>query len=119
MDVFRDRLRRLAVSAAAALVIGLLAIASLACAAASLWIYAIPHLGPAGAPLAVAGLFVGLGIAALVVTRYGMARRRVAASSQAATAAALADALRLIGDHPEITLMTAFLAGVTAGIGKR
>lgn len=94
------------------------AIAALACALAALWIYALPRVGAAGAPLVVAGVLVTICLFMALVVRYGLAPRP-APSAAAAPGLLLADAARLIQDHKGPVLMTALLAGLIAGRGEK
>jgi apolipoprotein N-acyltransferase len=94
------------------------AIAALACALAALWIYALPHVGTAGAPLVVAGVLVTTCLVMLLVVRYGLAPRQPAPAT-AGPAVLLADAARLIQDHKGPVLMTALLAGLIAGRSEK
>src|SRR5271155_596168 len=54
----------------------ILVTASVACGLASLWIWEVPRLGPAGAPLAVAGILLIGGLAALALIRHAMRDQR-------------------------------------------
>lgn len=54
---------------ATGLLAGVFMTAALVCALTSLWIYLLPELGPAGAPLAIAGVLLVLGLIFLMLSR--------------------------------------------------
>ena len=95
-----------------------LAAAAVGCAVAALWIYALPLLGPVGAPLAVAGALL---IAALVLLL--VARRIVHAKPASAPlpgdAIAAAELALLMKEHKLEMLIAALTAGLVAGAGNR
>jgi hypothetical protein len=97
----------------------LLAAAAWACACAALWIALIPSLGPAGAPLVVAGVclvFAGiLGLIAWLLLR----RRRARPADGLQLDAILTEAGRLINEHKVAALLAAALAGMLAANNGR
>jgi hypothetical protein len=113
-----DHARRLVVASLGAVAACVLGIASIGCAAASLWIFAIPWLGPAGAPLVVAFVLLAIGFAVVMLTGRRLRRRRIPPLSNAEASLALADAMRLFKDHKGAVLITALLAGFAAGSDK-
>ena len=108
--------------AAAALLGGcalLLAAAAWGCACAALWIALIPSLGPAGAPLVVAGACLLLaGILALVAW-LAVHRRRARPVDGLQLDAVLTEAGRLINEHKVAALLAAALAGMLAASNGR
>ncbi len=97
----------------------LLAAAAWGCASAALWIALIPSLGPAGAPLAVAGvclLLAGiLGLIAWLLVR----RRRARPADGLQLDAMLSEAGRVINEHKGAALLAAALAGMLAANNGR
>ncbi|SRR6266851_7924766 len=94
-----------------------LAAAAVGCAVAALWIYALPLLGPVGAPLAVAGALL---VAALVLLL--VARRIVHAKPASAPLpgdAIAAELALLMKEHKLEMLIAALTAGLVAGAGNR
>jgi hypothetical protein len=114
----RDRARRIGVVSGSVVVAGTLIAAAVGCAAASLWIYAAPRLGPAAAPLLVAGVLLVMALAVLMLTSQDWGRRRMPPPSSAMPLMALADATRLIRGHKGIVLTAALVAGLIAGSDK-
>jgi hypothetical protein len=110
-----DRMAKAALCATAAAV---LVTASLGCALAALWIRAIPYLGPAGAPLAVAGVLLAGSLAALGLMRHITRPRRATARSGASPELSLADAIGIFKDHKGTALLAAVIAGLVAGRSK-
>ena len=94
---------------------GICAVAAVSLVVAAAWIYAIPLVGPAGAPLLVACLLAVLcgvllmarrpATKALVVTPPGK-------PTQTAPEVLLAEAVHLLKEHKGLTLLTALLAGL-------
>jgi hypothetical protein len=108
--------------AAAALLGGcalLLAAAAWACACAALWIALIPSLGPAGAPLVVAGACLLLGGILALVAWLAVRRRRARPLDGLQLDAVLTEAGRLINEHKVAALLAATLAGMLAASNGR
>jgi hypothetical protein len=98
---------------------GVLALAALGCAAVSLWNYALPSLGPVGAPLVVAA---ALSITALVLALASwriLCRRRPAPGVDMAPQLLLNEARRLFGEHKSAMLLAALIAGMAAANSGR
>jgi hypothetical protein len=94
-------------------------IAAGGCAAAALWLFAIPHVGAAGAPLvAAAGLLVFC-VVLMVVARGILRYRRSASRSTAASGSRLEAALRLFSENKGTVLLAALVAGLVAGNSGR
>jgi hypothetical protein len=111
-----DRARRLVVVSLGAIAVGVLMIASVGCAAASLWIFCIPRLGLVGAPLVVACILLAMSLAVLpMLTRLSAWRSRVRPPSSASPASVLAEAMRLLEDDKAAALIAALIAGLAAG----
>jgi hypothetical protein len=117
----RQAAARVAWVAAVALVAGGCGIAAIACGLAALWIYAVPRVGPVGAPLVVAGTLLVLGLVVLVVMRYAMKPRRPPPSPVGvAPEVLLAETTRILKEHKGAVLIAAVLAGLVAGMnGKK
>jgi len=108
---------------AAALCAGLgavLGLAVLGCAAAALWNYALPPLGPVGAPLvAAAALSVVALILALASWRI-LCRRQPAPGGAMAPQLLLSEAGLLFVEHKGAMLLAALIAGMaTADSGRK
>ncbi|HYM03963.1 MAG TPA: hypothetical protein VET85_13510 [Stellaceae bacterium] len=116
---FGDHARGFAITVVGIVCVGILVAASIGCAAASLWIFAIPYVGSAGAPLCMAAVFLAGGFAVLAYIRHVRRGPRLTQPSKVTPETVLADAVRLLGDNKGATLMTAFVAGLAAGSDKR
>ena len=89
-----------------------LGLAVLGCAAVALWNYALPSLGPVGAPLVVAtALSVVVLILALTSWRM-LCRLRPASGGDMAAQLLLSEAGRLFRDHKGAMLLAAIIAGM-------
>jgi hypothetical protein len=98
-----------------AIIAAILVTASIACAATALWIWEVPRLGPAAAPLVVAGVLLALGLAVLALMQRILRSRPTPSASDASTEMLLAEAVRLFKDHKSAVLMAALVAGLVAG----
>jgi len=107
--------RRLATAALCVVVAGLLALAAVGCAAAALWVWAIPQFGPAGAPLAVAVALAAGCLAALALTRRAARPRQPPAAPPPPIELPLAEMARLFNTHKTPFLIAALIAGLLAG----
>ncbi len=96
----------------------LCAVAALACALAALWIYALPYVGAAGAPLVVAGVLLVLVLALLALRGYA-GRRRLASPEDIAATALLGEVARLVKEHKGAVLIAALFIGLLAGTDKK
>ena len=107
---------------AAALCASLAAVSVIAaggCAVAALWLYAIPHVGAAGAPLVAAGGLLVFCAVLMVVARGVLHYRRRASRSMPAPGSLLEEALRLFGENKGAMLLAALVAGLAAGNSGR
>lgn len=96
------------------------AIAAAGCALAALWIFVLPHVGPIGAPVVVAGVLLAFCLAMLALIFYGPKRRRASpALVDAAPTLLLAEATRLLKEHKGTVLIAALLAGLLAGKNEK
>ena len=100
------------------------AIAAIACGLTAVWIYAVPRVGPAGAPLIVAGILILVCIGVLLVMRYVLGRptvtQRPAVAVGAMTPAVLhGEARRILKQYKGTAVVAAVLAGVVAGMNQR
>lgn len=115
----RDCLIRTTAAALCATLAAVLALAALGCAATALWIFALPALGPVGAPLVVAAvlstLILVLAMAIWLIHRGG--RRQASADTDPQLL--LAGATRLFSEHRAAALLAAVVAGVVAGTRAR
>jgi hypothetical protein len=94
-----------------------LTLAMLGCLTAALWIFALPSLGAAGAPLVAAGalsaVIVSLVTAAWLITHQGWRRP----ANAAAPHFLLSEATRLFNDNKGSMLLAAVVAGMAAANG--
>lgn len=107
---------------AAALCASLAAISAIAaggCAAVALWLFALPHVGTAGAPLVAAGGLLIFCVVLMTVARGLLHYRRRAASPTAAPGLQLGEALRLFSENKGAVLLAALVAGLVAGSSNR
>jgi hypothetical protein len=107
---------------AAALCASLAAVSAIAaggCAAAALWLYAIPHVGAAGAPLVAAGGLLIFCVVLMIVARGILHYRRRAYSSAAVPGLQLEEVLRLFSENKGTVLLAALVAGLAAGNSGR
>ena len=118
----RTTILRLTTAAACTGLAAVLMVAALGCAAAALWIFTLPALGPVGAPLIVAATLstatLGLAIAAWLILR----RNRHPPGGATAPGSLLSEpllsgAMRLFNDHKGALLLAAVVAGMTAANG--
>jgi hypothetical protein len=110
---------RMAKAALGAIVAAVLVAASVVCALAALWIWEVPRLGPAGAPLVVAGILFVVGLVALGVMQHTLRAGRPSSHSYPAPDLLLADAMHLFKDHKGTVLMAALIAGLMAGRNEK
>ncbi len=107
---------------AAALCASLAAVSVIAaggCAAAALWLFAIPYVGAAGAPLVSAAGLLVFCVALMTVARGVLRYRRRAPSSTAAPGLPLGEVLRLFSENKGTVLLAALVAGLVAGNNGR
>jgi hypothetical protein len=110
---------RMAKAGLCAVVAGVLATASIGCALAALWIWEIPRLGAAGAPLLVAAILLVGGLATLAAMRLVMRPRPAPPPAFAAPELLLAEAMRLFRDRKGAVLLAAIIAGLMAGRSEK
>jgi hypothetical protein len=91
------------------------AIAAGGCAAVALWLFAIPYVGAAGAPLVAAGGLLVFCVVLMIVARGILHYHRRAPSSAAAPGLRLEDVLRLFSENKGTVLLAALVAGLAAG----
>jgi hypothetical protein len=113
----RDKptIRRMAIAALAGVLAGVLALASVACGLAALWIVVLPHLGPAWAILALAGILAVLCLALLALAFTLVRRDRRQPQIKVDAEASLLAVTRLFGEHKGAMLLAALVAGLNAG----
>jgi hypothetical protein len=90
------------------------AVSAVACGLAALWIYALPHVGAAGAPLVVAGVLLAMCLVMLMAMRYA-GKPGPPAPRDGTPELLLAEAARLLKEHKGPVLLAALLAGLAAG----
>jgi len=111
---------RYATAAACGLLAAVVVFAALGCAAAALWLFALPYVGPVWAPLIVAGAFLLLALVLLAVARAALRRKSAAPPlDMAALSALLAEAEPLVKQNLMSLLLAALIAGAVAGSGRR
>lgn len=97
--------------------VGMCAIVGTGCLLTSIWIYAIPYVGPSGAPLVVAAVLLVAATAMVAVTRQLAAPPPAVAKPAVDPALLLAEAARLTRAHQAPMLLAALIAGLE--LGKR
>ena len=89
--------------------------AVLGCAAAGLWMFALPYVGKVGAPLVVAAglsiVILGLAVAASLMMRHGR-RKAGAVPAPQASRLLLSEAAHLINENKGAALLAAVVAGM-------
>jgi hypothetical protein len=106
---------RLTAAGLCGLAAAILATACLGCASAALWVWGIPRLGSAGAPLMVASVLLIACFAVLAWMRHILRTRPVPSVVNPAPAVLLTEAKRLFADQKGGVLMAALIAGLAAG----
>lgn len=107
----------LAMLCAVVAIIGVLA--SIACAVSALWIFALPRLGPAGAPLVAAGVLLTFAIILLAIARRLSGRRQAIVSIGPDSTLIVAEATDLFKKHKGSVLLAALVAGLIVGNERR
>jgi hypothetical protein len=116
----REAAGKVAVVAAAAFVASMSAMSAIGCTLWALWVYALPHVGPVGAPLIVAAALFAICIAAMAAARQSLRPRRRAMRAQSLSGASLVrETSALFKDQKMTLLLSALLAGVVAGSSKK
>ena len=108
---------RMTIAALCAGLAALLMLVSLGCMATALWIFTLPSLGPAGAPLVVAATLSALALMSAAAVWLIMRRRRRGAVAATASPLLLSDATRLFNEHKVAILLAAVVAGMAAAKG--
>ena len=112
--------RRMTATVWCAVLATALAIASVGCAVAALWVFVLPEVGPVGAPLIAAAALLLLCLSLLAIIRSILRRRPAPLPTAVVTGAAIpalliAEASRLMEQNKGAALLAALLAGATAG----
>jgi hypothetical protein len=116
----REAAVKVAIVAAAAFIASLSAMAAIGCALWALYVYALPHAGPVGAPLIVAAALLSVCIAALAAARQSLQPGRRRMRPQPLSAASLNhEVSALFKDQKSAILLSALLAGVVAGSSRK
>jgi hypothetical protein len=116
----REAAGKVAIVAAAAFIASLSAMAAIGCALWALYVYALPHAGPVGAPLIVAAALLFVCIAALAAARQSLQPGRRRMRPQPLSAASLNhEVSALFKDQKSAILLSALLAGVVAGSSRK
>ena len=96
--------------------------AALGCAAAALWMFTLPYVGPVGAPLVVAAALsitiLGLAAAARIILRHGR-RRPGAAPAPQLPELLLSEAAHLFNENKSAALLAAVVAGMAVSSDNR
>ena len=110
---------RISAAALCAISIVVLATAAIACTVAALWIYALPYVGTAGAPLVAAGALLATCLVLALAVQRLLERKRAALRSPMDPETLLAEAGRLFKEHKGSILLAALIAGAIAANGRR
>ncbi len=108
---------RVGAALACVLVAAAFAAAALGCGFAALWLYALPLVGPVGAPLVVAGALLVVALALLLLARR-MVQLPVAAPAPSSKAVS-AEIDKLMAEHKTEMLLAALVAGMCVGAGNK
>ena len=111
--------RRVAIKTTAGILTSVFLLAAVGCAAAALWISAIPQLGHAGAAAAVSGLFVLLSVLVIAIAAWllrGTKPSRVLPPSQTLP---LVEASQLFRYNKGAVIVGAIVAGMLVAEGRR
>lgn len=117
----RDAGARALMAAAAIVLAAVLVLAALGCALTALWLYLLPLVGPAAAPLIVSGVLLSLGLVVLLLPRLGARQSPpppVAAPGPTPDIL-IAEASRLVRDNKVPVLLSALLVGLCEGARKK
>jgi len=105
---------------AIAIVLGMtFGVAAIGCLLAALWFAVLPHSGPAGAFLIVAGVLVLMSLIVAMIPRLVRAPPAPRAEPDVSTQALLTDASRLMSDNKGAALLAALLVGLCEGTRKK
>jgi hypothetical protein len=116
----REAAGKVAIVAAAAFIASLSALSAIGCALWAFYVYALPHAGPVGAPLIVAGVLLAVCFAALAAASASLRPRRGAIRVESVSAASLNhEVSALFKDQKGAILLSALLAGVVAGSSRK
>lgn len=97
---------------------GLAAMAASGFSLVALWIFVVPHAGPAGAALVVAGVLAVLCLVLLALARNIVWRGRRQPRFEADTEASLLSATELLRKHKKVMFLAAMVSGLEAGAGS-
>jgi hypothetical protein len=100
-----------------AMLAGVAAMSSAGCGLAALWFIVLPHAGPAGAALILAGVLALLFLVLLALTWILVRRNRRLSGFEANAAASALAARQLFTAHKGTMLLAALVAGMNAGAG--
>jgi len=109
--------RRGALAGGFAFAAALLALATAGCAIAALWIYLVPAVGPAAAPLICAGALLILAGLCLLVGR-SLWRQRSGGSEALLQSLSQLDPVGFFSEHKTTLLIGALVLGLLAGSGS-
>jgi hypothetical protein len=116
----REAAGKAAIAGAMASIATLSAMAAIGCALWALWVYALPHAGPVGAPLVVCAALVAICIAAVAAAKHSLRPGGRAVRIQPVSAASLNhDVSALFKDQKGAILLSALLAGIVAGSSRK
>ena len=115
----RDATIRLTAAAFCAGLAALLMLAVLGCVATAIWTFALPSLGPVGAPLVVAAALLAVILILAMAAWLIMRHRRPRPSAAAAPQLLLREARHLFNEHKGAVLLAAVVAGMAAANGGR
>lgn len=82
-----------------------------ACVLAALWIYAVPHVGPVGAPLIVAGVLFVVAGGMILIYRNGATPRQSPPPLDISAALLTTEAANFVKNHSGSLLLAALIAG--------
>ena len=110
--------RAVAASLCAALA-AIFAAAAIACSIAGVWIFALPYVGPAGAPLVVTGLLLVICLVLSAASWRVWSPKQEPPRPAMVPQLSIADAAVLFKNHKGAMLVAALLAGLIVGNDNR
>ena len=90
-------------------------VAAAVCGLTSIWLYAIPRVGPAGAPLVVGCVLLVAAAGVAVSARLGRQRRPIQVQPEVSAQMLLDETARLTRAHQVPMLLAALVAGLEVG----
>ena len=111
--------RRAAIMTSAGILTSVFVMAAVGCAAAALWIFAVPTLGQAGAAVAASGLFILLGVLVIAIAAWLLRGPKPSRAIYPSQTLPLVEAGQLFKDHKSAAIVGAIVAGMLLAESRR